>query len=338
MGSTSDMELILKMQYNEKYCPLCEGKNIENVFTLIRFQAASTLGYCHRCGLVYTLPKQDQSYKNYYYSKYREDKKKDKLAKRIQAADKEKIKRSKALAHYELVTKKLAQIKDLQGETEVLSVLDVGCSEGWLLDVFKKNGWRTYACEPDRESCARVAQKGHRAQQSYFSAELFPDQQFNLICLVNVLEHVPDLKVFITDLKECLAQDGLLYMILPSLEALGSMQKASPLFSRGHLNFFSKQALVGGLAGLGLETLQHFDGADLNDIYQQDPGIYQAVICKPGAEQSYDSGRASRVDYQAVKKIFRKYYAGLSFRNKLWVKLPAAYEFKNKIQKYVGRG
>jgi 2-polyprenyl-3-methyl-5-hydroxy-6-metoxy-1,4-benzoquinol methylase len=89
-------------------------------------------------------------------------------------------------------------------------VLDVGCSGGFFLDVFKKNGYQCYGVEFGK-AAAREASKRHRVWQG----EL-PDfniyKKFDLIVFRGVIEHISYPKAYLEKAIALLKNYGLIYI------------------------------------------------------------------------------------------------------------------------------
>tara|TARA_Y100001968_G_scaffold108007_1_gene97664 strand:- start:1835 stop:3022 length:1188 start_codon:yes stop_codon:yes gene_type:complete len=85
-----------------------------------------------------------------------------------------------------------------------VKVLDIGCNDGGLLDLFKLSGAKTYGIEPTNS--AIEAMKSHKVIKDYFdkrNAELLRKNygEFDIITFTNVFAHIEDLISLIRNLK-----------------------------------------------------------------------------------------------------------------------------------------
>ena len=69
-------------------------------------------------------------------------------------------------------------------------VLDVGCSGGYFLDIFKEHGFNTFGIEYGDEA-VREASRKHKVFKGTFP-EIALTDQFDLIIFRGVIEHVPN--------------------------------------------------------------------------------------------------------------------------------------------------
>ena len=90
------------------------------------------------------------------------------------------------------------------GSISDLKVLDIGCNDGSLLDIFKEKGAKTYGIDPT--SSAIEAMINHEVIKDFFdkeSAEKLKKKYgyFDVITLTNVFAHIEDLDSLIKNLK-----------------------------------------------------------------------------------------------------------------------------------------
>lgn len=134
-------------------------------------------------------------------------------------------------------------------------ILDVGSGEGQLFPILKKFG-KVYGVEKNKASF-------ELSKISYPDAtiwnETFPDNnslkiKFNLICLCDVLEHVPDTKLILDEIIKRLFDGGYLLITVPS----GSYSKTD--IDYGHYKRYSRKELVKELEQFNLKELysSHF--------------------------------------------------------------------------------
>jgi len=106
---------------------------------------------------------------------------------------------------------KLINAKSVKGK-----LLDIGAGTGDFLVSAKNDGWITTGIEPSDKAKAIAISKG------VFFAEKLSDlegQSFDVITMWHVLEHVPDLDVYISELKRLLKPDGTILIAVPNFKS-----------------------------------------------------------------------------------------------------------------------
>jgi len=95
------------------------------------------------------------------------------------------------------------------------TVLDVGCGSGHFLDLCAKNGWECTGIEPDENTRKTVMQK--KGWDVYPGLKDFPEnQEFDVITLWHVLEHIHPLDETLLTLHARLRKKGILIVALPN--------------------------------------------------------------------------------------------------------------------------
>lgn len=98
------------------------------------------------------------------------------------------------------------------------SVLDIGCGTGQFLKHMKDSGYEITGVEPD--SSARGIAETTCEQKIHASVDdLSSSQQFDVITMWHVLEHVPDLQSTFNNLGRLISDRGLLFIAIPDRES-----------------------------------------------------------------------------------------------------------------------
>jgi SAM-dependent methyltransferase len=224
-----------------------------------RYQLAERrLVACEQCGLVFHDPQLDDRDIVKLYERFRD------LSFRGEAPD----------AYFDRITSlpdaqsenfaKVSWMRDRLSDrlSRVGSLLDVGCGGGVFIHTFLKRvtGWTAAGVEPT-PAFAELA--GRRLRLPVIAAGyrsgLFAPRRFDLITVNHVLEHVVDPIGFLADLRNDLAESGLVYLEVPDVEDFGHLDPAHDRFQMQHLWIFSEPSLsnVCERAGFAVSTLEH---------------------------------------------------------------------------------
>ena len=93
------------------------------------------------------------------------------------------------------------------------ALLDIGAGTGNFCETSKQNSWDVYGVEPSQKAREIAAKKNIFLHQSI---EDFKGQQFDVITLWHVLEHLPDLENTITAIQKLLKPNGVLIVAVPN--------------------------------------------------------------------------------------------------------------------------
>jgi 2-polyprenyl-3-methyl-5-hydroxy-6-metoxy-1,4-benzoquinol methylase len=93
------------------------------------------------------------------------------------------------------------------------ALLDIGAGTGNFCETSKQNSWDVYGVEPSEKAREVAAKKNIFLHQSI---EDFTGQQFDVITLWHVLEHLPDLENTITAIQKLLKPNGVLIVAVPN--------------------------------------------------------------------------------------------------------------------------
>lgn len=133
-------------------------------------------------------------------------------------------------------------------------VLDVGCGMGGTLVAFKFDGCTTVGCDWGEAFTRRGRSLGLDVRTGGF--ETVADEKFDLIILSHVLEHVTDPVAFAAELRNLLADDGVLHIELPGIHNIARGYDGDLLtyLQNAHLWHFTQATLAATLDRAGLEV------------------------------------------------------------------------------------
>jgi 2-polyprenyl-3-methyl-5-hydroxy-6-metoxy-1,4-benzoquinol methylase len=95
-------------------------------------------------------------------------------------------------------------------------LLDIGAGTGDFLVTAKTAGWQVTGIEPNENAKKLAISKGVSFENT---VESIQNQQFDVITMWHVLEHVPDVVKQINELKRLLTPDGTLIIAVPNYKS-----------------------------------------------------------------------------------------------------------------------
>ncbi|CAA0251377.1 class I SAM-dependent methyltransferase [Tenacibaculum maritimum] len=110
--------------------------------------------------------------------------------------------------------KKLNLINSFASEEK--KVLDIGAGTGDFLNICKKNNWKVFGVEPSVNARKNAYSKGIHLKNNLSS---YKDEQFDIITMWHVLEHVQNLPEYIQTLKKLLKPTGRLIIAVPNYKS-----------------------------------------------------------------------------------------------------------------------
>jgi 2-polyprenyl-3-methyl-5-hydroxy-6-metoxy-1,4-benzoquinol methylase len=137
-------------------------------------------------------------------------------------------------------------------------LLDVGCAIGILVDLARRRGWDAQGVDISPYAVGECRARGlpvHRGD--LFSARL-PSETFDVAVLDDTIEHVPDPRALIAELRRVLVPGGLLTMNTPNEAGLVRRVQGTSWFHYKppeHLYYFSPRTLSALLVASGFRVL-----------------------------------------------------------------------------------
>jgi SAM-dependent methyltransferase len=151
---------------------------------------------------------------------------------------------------------------------EQSSILDIGCGEGFLLDHFFSKGWQVLGWDFSKFGVEKFNPHllPHFMQGDIY--ELIREhkkigQQFSVVNLSNVLEHVIDPIFLLEEVRDLLAPDGLLRITVPQdFSAFQQLLMDKNLTTEtwfappDHLNYFNRESFMAIIAHCRYECVE----------------------------------------------------------------------------------
>jgi 2-polyprenyl-3-methyl-5-hydroxy-6-metoxy-1,4-benzoquinol methylase len=137
--------------------------------------------------------------------------------------------------------------------------LDIGCATGMLIESMKKEGWETQGVDVCRESAEYgMSHRGVNIFVGTLEEAHFPDNRFQVVHFSHLIEHVPDPRGFLAEVKRILAPGGLAVITTPNVDGFQArlFRKAWRSAIADHLVLFSRKTLGRLIAEAGFDIRQ----------------------------------------------------------------------------------
>lgn len=154
-----------------------------------------------------------------------------------------------------LTLKKHAKLIPCQGS----KVLDIGTAGGAFLEAATQYGYDAYGMEPSADLVARGKSRGLKIEQGTIEHHNFEKKSFDMVCLWDVIEHLPDPKQSLVEIKKLLKPDGILLINYPDIgtwQAKLAGKKFWWILSV-HLHHFTRKSITDLCAKTGFQSF-HF--------------------------------------------------------------------------------
>ena len=209
-----------------------------------------------------------------------------------------------------------------------IHVLDVGAGSGEFAYLMARLGKTVKGIEPNSAYAAYCREAlGLDVHTAHLSPDLFPPEQFDLIRLNHVLEHLNDPIAYLQQIASWLKEPGLLYVEVPNVEVYCREKSRGGMFHYAHIFNFNPWTLrtCAGLAGLveAPETAQRTSGSTgvffrrdvsaAQSIATENPENAQRVRALISAHYAgaFSHGRAAR-PFVKLAKRFEETLSGLA--------------------------
>jgi len=137
-------------------------------------------------------------------------------------------------------------------------LLDVGCFCGAFLLEAKAVGWDIEGVEPSAWAREKAREKfGLSIRHAALAEARFPEESFDVVTIIDVLEHFLDPKKEIQEIHRVLKKGGLLYLSTPDVGSLTAkiFRKKWWGYRQEHLFYFTRPALRRFLASSGFDRV-----------------------------------------------------------------------------------
>jgi 2-polyprenyl-3-methyl-5-hydroxy-6-metoxy-1,4-benzoquinol methylase len=254
---------------SEKCC-FCYGLNCREV---VAREDGLVINECLECGLAFLNPRPSPSQLAEYYSDGYFNGSKDFFRGKDYCLERDKSIHAGAVTGYNEI---LANF-DIEDKT----VLDVGCASGALLYLLRERRTREVVGIDSAEYPISfgVAHYGLDLRCSALETAQLPGAYFDLITLIDVIEHVEDINTFLGELRRVLKPGGQIFIITPNYlaYALARHQWMCLYKDFEHLQYFSEQSLRSICARMGWSINKCWTDSGPFRIYEY-PRLYRVGL------------------------------------------------------------
>lgn len=290
-------------------CVVCGCNNIEDAGTISRQsytkQGIKTVeipvGICAGCGFLFMWPvPSDREFikvhQNVYYPNW---------------GDNQSI-----VAHAQKVYDFISESIPLE---KCGSVLDIGCGEGKLLEIFHDMGVNSFGIEIRQEiNLDRLRKKNIFIYSTPFQDIDF-SRRFDLVVMDNVLEHIPTPSSVLTKISNLLSPQGYLVVSVPYLT-----ESCDGVFIPEHVNYFTPTSVENLCRAYGFDVVTPPHHENEISIYKISQNEQRGVI-----ENDYAYARHTISKYMESKMI-----RDSLIKNNLQMKLNALIEQGHSVVFY----
>lgn len=286
-------------------CPFCQSESKDLYLKLKDYfltQEDFEIYRCPHCGLLFTWPRPDDNvignyYKSDDYLSHNESKK------GLIPFIYNRVKRVNIKNKFTIAT------TAAKGNR----MLDFGCGVGDFIFYAKQHGYEVSATDVSQNAREAAAHKLGTPLPSPEQVFAMPNQNFDIITMWHVLEHISDLRTQIFHLDRLLAPEGRLVIALPdylSYDAQYYKDKWAAYDVPRHLNHFDRNSLQNLFAGTRLKLVDtkplKWDAYYISMLGEKYRGSSLSFV--KGIIQGFKSNRAARKsgEYSSMVYIFER--------------------------------
>lgn len=138
-------------------------------------------------------------------------------------------------------------------------VLDIGTAGGAFLDAAKQYGYDAYGMEPSADLVTRGKARGLQIEQGTIESHSFAQGSFDMVCLWDVIEHLPDPKSALIEIRKLLKPKGILLINFPDIGTWQAKLAGKRFWwiLSVHLHHFTRKSIRDICSRTGFEAI-HF--------------------------------------------------------------------------------
>ena len=148
----------------------------------------------------------------------------------------------------------------LERHPSLRRVLDVGAGIGLLVEAARRRGLNAVGLEPSHALAAHAAAAGIPVVEGVLPHPELSSRTFDLVTLVDVIEHVSDPVALLQRCAAQVAAGGILVVVTPDVRSVPArlMGRRWWHYRLAHIGYFSRRSLAVAAAGAGLSLEETF--------------------------------------------------------------------------------
>jgi 2-polyprenyl-3-methyl-5-hydroxy-6-metoxy-1,4-benzoquinol methylase len=176
------------------------------------------------------------------------------------------------------------------------TVLDLGCATGELLGMLDGDGVRLFGVDLNPRAIEQTQARLPKAtlHAGTLRDEPFPGETFDVVTMVDFIEHVRDPRAELTMVANRLSPDGIVIMSTPRVDSVVRRLsgRAWPQYREEHLTYFTRAGMATALRAAGLS-------------------ISEVVTTRKAVTPAYIYGQATALPIPVVTPIIEAAYKHL---------------------------
>lgn len=223
-------------------CPLCES----TVYSRMAEEWSLGVVRCCTCGLVYINPRIKEPEKNIWGGK-------DDIIVKYGAI-------FEGTRPHDRDRNYIEHIRTLKALKPCGRLLDIGTHGGFFLRMARGQEWDLYGVEPSPSHAALAREKfGLNVRCGYLEEGTFPEEFFDIVTMIDVLEHITQPLRVLQAVRQLLKRDGVLFLKVPNVRwNFLKYRILAKLLRLEHFNIFDSR-----------EHVVHYSTATLTAILQK---------------------------------------------------------------------
>lgn len=211
-------------------CQICEKDNSK----IIKKEDIWNIVQCKNCGFAYMNPQPDENYLKQHYQNYL-------------PTDQSEIEDWKYMMSG-VFRKSLDIIDKSTYNTNPKKLLDIGCGYGFFLQMATERNWTASGIDLSEKATSYAKSKGLDASNTNLFEKNYRDEEFNVITMFYVLEHLPNPTKYLQEVYRILKPHGLLLIRVPHTTPIAKMLKTFNIPNKlydapSHLSDFSPRTI-----------------------------------------------------------------------------------------------
>lgn len=230
------------MDLIHKKCLLCNGTNLKD----LKIYQKDGLVKCGSCSFVFSKKIPTSQELLAHYDQYRRNTKVSRIT----------IKRYNEL---------LDRFEEYRSTN---NIMDIGCGDGYFLEVAAQRGWKVYGTEFTDEAVNVCKAKGINTNMGVLNPENYRGLSFDIITSFEVIEHINDPQPELAKITKLLRTNGLLYITTPNFNSISRYvlgPKWTVIQYPEHLSYYTSKTLNTFLLHNGFKKVKlEATGIDIN--------------------------------------------------------------------------